>query len=432
MIFSKIIFEFAEKVVMVNALLIIKEDKMSNLKISERALNAAASPIRKLVPLADQAKAKGIKVYHLNIGQPDFKVPQEIKAELQKLVSNLEIIPYSNSRGEKPLREAWIKYYGQNGMEIVDDDLLVTAGGSEAILLVLASLFNPGEEYLVFEPFYANYIGFGNLVSVGLSAVELKAENGYHLPSDEEILAKINSKTKAIFFTNPNNPTGTVFEEAELRRILKIARENNLFIIADETYRGLTFEGKKSVSFLQIADAEDKERIVVVDSLSKRFNICGARLGVIVSKNKEVMDAIFKFTQTRLSVATLEQLMVAPLLNHGEKYVNYVAGEYEKRRNAFLKKLEELLGIKIHYPEGAFYTMLSLPIANTEDFSKWLLTDFNHNGETVMVAPGSGFYATEGKGLDEVRVAYVLNEKELEKAAELLAIAVKEYQALGK
>jgi len=398
--------------------------------ISRRGESVPASPIRKLVPLAEKAKAKGTKVYHLNIGQPDFEIPVEIKDELKELSSSLKILPYANSSGEKELLDAWVKYYKSVGIEIEKDHVLVTSGGSEAIILAAASIFDPGDEFIVFEPFYANYLGFGELLSVGIIPVSLDTRNNYRLPSKEEIISKITPQTKAVFFTNPNNPSGTVFTKNELRTVLNIAKEHGLFIVADETYRGICFDGKKSLSFLQIATEEEKDLIIVVDSVSKRLNICGARIGCIVSTNKVLMEAVGCFGQARLAVATLEQKMIAPFLGNCLDYIESLAVKYEARRNTFLNELQKGLGQDIHYPEGAFYTMIKLPFDNGEDFSKWLLTDFQDNGETVMVAPGSGFYCTEGKGRDEIRVAFVLNEKDLKRAAQLLSKAVIAFEKL--
>ncbi|MGH7245967.1 MAG: pyridoxal phosphate-dependent aminotransferase [Candidatus Levyibacteriota bacterium] len=401
-------------------------------KISHRGVHAPPSPVRKLVPHADKAKEKGKKVYHLNIGDPDFLLPDEIKKELEMLVKNLTQIPYSNARGEKKLITAWEEYYKQVGVSLTYDDIIVTTGGSEALILAAAAIFHPEDKFLVFEPFYANYSGFANLVSAKVVPVSLSEDNGFHLPSDEEIEKKIDMDTKAIFFTNPNNPTGTVFTKEEVRRVLDIANKHNLFIVADETYRGICFEGKKSVSVLELANEHEAQRIILTDSVSKRLNVCGARIGVLISKNKEVMDAVFRFAQARLSVGYLEQLMIAPMLSHCLPYVAELAEKYESRRNVFLDTIEKKLDIKIHRPEGAFYTMVPLPVDDTEEFAKWLLTDFSDNNETVMVAPGPGFYATAGKGKNEIRVAYVLNEKDLQRAAELIALGVEQYNKIKK
>lgn len=399
------------------------------IEVSSRAKAAPPSAVRKLVPFADAAKKKGIKVYHINIGDPDFEAPEEIQLSLRNIAVDTKRIPYANSKGLKPTIEAWQKYYQDVGISLAEEDIIVTNGGSEALLLVCAITMDPGDEYIVFEPFYTNYRSYGNLLNCTIVPIQLDPTTGYHLPSDEEIIAKITPKTKAIFFTNPNNPTGTVFTRDEVARIVHLAAKHNVFLVSDETYRGMCFDGKTMVSVLDVATEEEKQHIIIVDSVSKRLNACGARVGVIVSKNKEVMDAAFRFAQGRLSVAYIEQEIVTPILKNSLSYLHWLTAQYEKRRNAFLTKLEEELQIKIHHPEGAFYTMVQLPVDDTDKFAQWLLTDFSDNNETVMVAPGAGFYATPGKGTNEVRVAYVLNEKDLERAAELLALAVKQYNS---
>lgn len=396
-------------------------------RIAKRGREAPASPIRRLIPFSDTAKKKGIKVYHLNIGDPDFEVPTTIAKTLQKIAKKFVSLPYSNSKGDKDMIASWVKYYQDIGIKLTQENVVVTSGGSEGLILTAAVIFDPGDEYLVFEPFYANYKGFSNLVSAKITAVPLSKTNGYHLPSDQDIVRSITRKTKAIFFTNPNNPTGTVFSKQEVQRVLDIAKKYNLWIVSDETYFGMTFNGQKSVSMLHLAKGKDKDRVIIVDSLSKKLNVCGARIGAVISTNLEVMDAIYRSAQARLSVATLEQQMVTPMLSNCLPYVKQIAKKYEKRRDVFLSTLEKTLGIKIHWPEGAFYTIIKLPVKNTEEFAKWLLTDFSDKKETVMVAPAGGFYVTPRKGLDEIRVAYVLNEKALKRAAELLGLAVKKY-----
>jgi len=396
-------------------------------KLSQRLLNAPSSPIRKLVPYANEAKKRGVKVYHLNIGDPDFLLPRQIKNSLKQLAAITEALPYAPSNGLPEILEGWQKYYQDLKINLNLNEIMVTCGGSEALSLAIAATCDPGEEILVFEPFYANYLGLASLLTVEVVAVELEPQNNYHLPKIGKITAKISPKTKAILLTNPNNPTGTVFEKEELENILAIARKYHLFVIADETYRGLCFEGKKSFSLLEIANEEEKQLIIIIDSLSKRFNICGARIGALISKNEGLMAGLMRFAQTRLSVATLEQKLVVPMLKNCLSYIEGLAKKYQNRRDVFLTTLEKELGIKISRPEGAFYSMIKLPIKNTDDFAKWLLTDFEVNRETVMVAPGSGFYVTPNKGKGEIRVAYVLREKYLVRAANILALGIKQY-----
>ena len=396
--------------------------------ISQRAALAPPSPIRKLVPLAESAKKRGIKVYHLNIGQPDFKIPPKIQKELEKAAS-LDYLPYASSLGITENILAWKKYYGKVGVSLETGEIIVTTGGSEALLLSMAAVSDPGDEILTFEPFYANYLGFANLLSAKIVPVPLNPSSGYHLPERKIIEGKISKRMKAILVTNPNNPTGTVFSKKELLLILEIAGKYNLFIIADETYRGICFDGKRCYSFLEICKKADRQRIITTDSVSKRLNICGARIGAIICKNRGILAALNAFCQARLSSPTIEQLIVSSAI-YDLSYVKYLSLEYKKRRDAFIKTLEFELAIKIHSPEGAFYTMVKLPISDTDHFAAWMLSSFSYQKQTVMVAPGSGFYATDGMGKDEIRVAYVLNEKEMTAAAKILARGVREYREI--
>lgn len=399
------------------------------LTLAKRGQSAPASPIRALVPLSDAAKKRGIHIYHLNIGDPDFPLPDKISESLQMLSKDIKRIPYPAFRGQQGLISAWKTYFNTIGVKIPleNDDMIITAGASDAMVLATAVITDPGDEILVFEPYYAPYFTYGQFMSVKLTPVALDKKNNYHLPSKKDIVAKITSKTKAIFFTNPNNPTGTVFTRSEMQLILDIAKEHNLFVVSDETYRGMVFERKESLSLLHLAKDDDLERIIVTDSLSKRLNVCGARMGIVLSKNKEFIDAAFRFTQGRPYAAYIEQEIVTDMLADCSEYVTWLSEEYQKRRDAFIDTLEPLLGQPLQRPEGAFYTMLQLPIDNATKFARWLLTDFEEEKETVMVSPGEGFYATPGKGSNEVRIAYVLNEKDLKKAAVLLAKAVKIY-----
>jgi aspartate aminotransferase len=405
------------------------KQKTNLLTISKRGMSAPASPIRKLIPFAIDAKKKGRHIYHLNIGDPDFPLPDKVKKSLQKLGKTITRLPYPEFRGQRSLIDAWKKYYSdiQIPYEINDEDLLVTAGASDALLLTAATLTDPEDEILVFEPFFAPYLTYASFISIKLVPVQLNSSNGYHLPNKKEIVKKISPKTKAILFTNPNNPTGTVFAQEEMEIILKIAREYNLFIICDETYRGMVFDNKKNKSMLHVAKKEDLPHIVIGDSLSKRLNVCGARMGVVISKNREFMEAAFRFIQGRPYPSYIEEQIVAPMLTNCLEYIAELTKKYQKRRDVFIDALEQNLKIKIHKPEGAFYIQIKLPIKDTDEFAKWLLTDFHDKNETVMVSPGAGFYATPGLGKDEIRVAYVLNEHDLQRAAELLAQALLEY-----
>lgn len=400
-------------------------------KISKRGQLAPFSPIRKLTPYADKAKKDGVKIYHLNIGQPDFKIPSEMGKKLQKICST-DYLPYAPSQGLTELVESWKNYFSRINIDVGCQDIVITSGGSEALILVACAICDPKDEILVFEPFYANYNGFANIASAKIVPVALDVKNGYHLPADSLIESKISIKTRAIFFTNPNNPTGTVFRKEEVSRLLKIAEKHDLFLVCDQAYHGIAFDNVKTYSAFELAKKTDRQRIVIIDSLSKRLNVCGARIGAIISTNQDVMSAINRFAQERLSVATLEQQMVVSALDNCDNYIQKITAEYQKRRNAFIGALEKELDKKIHYPEGAFYTMVQLPVKNAEDFAKWLLEKFRFENQTVMVAPGPGFYASKNSGTNEIRVAYVLNEANLVKAAKILARAVKEYQKIKK
>ncbi len=404
------------------------------LSISQRGLHAPASPIRSLVPLANAAIKRGIYVYHLNIGDPDFTIPLPIQQALKTIAKTTKRIPYPAFRGQQILLDAWKSYFTQIGLPVnlEDEDMVVTAGASDAIVLAASVATDPGDDILMFEPYYAPYITYGHFLSIHVNAVTLQAEYNFHLPPREEIVKKITTKTKAIFFINPNNPTGTVFTKEELELILSIAREYNLFIVSDETYRGMVFDNRKNLSFLHVAKKEDLDRIIIVDSLSKRLNVCGARMGLVMSKNRAFIDAAFRFTQARPYPAYIEQEIVAPMLADSLDYGKWLTQQYQKRRDAFIEAFEKTVKIAIHKPEGAFYTLLPLPILDATDFSKWLLTDFSDNNETVMVTPAEGFYKTKGKGRNEVRVAYVLEEKKLIHAAQLLAKALKLYKKTHK
>lgn len=398
---------------------------MKKLSISKRGKGAPASPIRKLVPFADEAQKAGVKVYHLNIGQPDIKVPESVAKRIANC--KLDYLPYDNSCGMAQFLDAWLDYYHRNQIDFKRENILITTGGSEALGFAFAAICDPEDEILVFEPFYANYAGFASYLGVKVVPVILEAENGYHLPDRKVIEKEITARTRAILFTNPNNPTGTVFTEEEIELILKIAEKHGLFVISDEAYFGIEFGNVKSQSIFNIAKRSQWDRIILADSVSKRFNACGTRIGILATTNAEVMSVAVRYAQARLSVGTLDQWILLDALKDSAGYVKGLAKEYEKRRDAFIDTFEQESGIKVHRPEGAFYTFIKLPIKDSDAFAKWLLTDFRLNNETVMVAPGSGFYMTEGKGLDEIRVAYVLEPAELKKAAIILAKAIKEY-----
>lgn len=392
-------------------------------KISKRALAMPASPLRKLVGVAEERKKQGIKVYHLNIGQPDIKTPEIYFNTLKKFAENP--VAYAPSTGRLEINFAWQKYFSTVGINLAVNEIITTSGGSEGLILAMCAVADPGDEILAFEPFYTNYNGFGAIGGISVKAVTLNIKNNFHLPPDKEIEKKITKKTKAIIFTNPSNPTGTVYTKTELKRIVKIAKKHNLFIIADETYREFSFTGEKCYSLMRFPEA--KERVILVDSASKRFNVCGARIGCVASNNMEIMQAILKFCMARLSVSTIEQLALVPILSNSKKYIEPVVKEYEKRRDVVYKGLQQIKGAVFAKPEGAFYVIVGLPIKSSEHFAKWLIEEFDYKGETVLLAPAPGFYATKGLGTNEVRIAYVLKSQDLKRALFIVKKALEVY-----
>lgn len=393
------------------------------MKFSQRAYQMPESPIRKLVPFAEVAKKKGIKVYHLNIGDPDIKTPKEMIDSLKKFPH--DIIRYSHSQGEKIFLEALVSYYHNLGFtDLTIDNIIATMGGSEAIFWTMLAICEPNDEIIVFEPFYANYAGFAQMAGVKLIPVTTTINNGFHLPPKEKILAKITPKTRAILISNPSNPTGTIYTQNELKILWDIAKRFRLFLLCDEVYREFAYDGKKSYSLLNFRG----DNLIVLDSLSKRYSLCGARLGCIVSRNRELIQLVLKFGQARLSAGFIDQVMAAKLVDLPKNYFDKTRDEYEKRRNTVCDGLAKIPGVVCQKPEGSFYLIVKLPVADAENFAKWLLTDFNDEGETVMVAPAAGFYATKGLGKDEVRIAYVINQKDLKRSMEILKKALEKYE----
>jgi aspartate aminotransferase len=394
------------------------------MKLSTRIQKMQESPVRKLVPIATKAKKQGKKVYHLNIGQPDIPTPKVFMDAINKYDTN--VIKYSFSQGEPTLINAIREYFQRDNIVFDEDEVLITNGGSEAVTFSTIAVCDPGDEILVPEPFYTNYNGFTGEVNAKIIPITTKAENGFHLPSKDEIVQSITPKTKAILFSNPGNPTGTILTQKEMEMIAEIAIENDLFIISDEVYRGMAFDGLVGKSMGSIQGIED--RLIIIESVSKRYSACGARIGAIVSKNKNLMKNILKLCQARLCVATLEQIGAAALYELPESYTTSVKDEYEKRRDIVYDTLQTIPGIVCEKPTGAFYVVVKLPIDDAEKFIIWMLESFDDNKETIMMAPAEGFYATEGLGKDEVRIAYVLNTKDMKRAMEILKIALKKYQ----
>ncbi|MEY8768013.1 pyridoxal phosphate-dependent aminotransferase [Francisella philomiragia] len=393
------------------------------MQLSRRVKAMQASPVRKLVPYSIAAQKQGKKVYHLNIGQPDIKTPSEFMDAIRAF--DEETIAYSVANGEPSLIKAISKYYKRFGMDFAEDEILITNGGSEALIFAAIAVCNAGEEILVPEPFYTNYNGFTTAVDVSIRPITTKAEEGFHLPSKEEILACVTDKTRAIMISNPGNPTGVVYSKEELETLAEVAKEKDLFIISDEVYREFTYDGLTCTSFGNIKGVED--RVIIVDSVSKRYSACGARIGSLCTKNKEFIKEVTKLCQTRLCVPTLEQIGAAALYEVSEDYLKEVNTEYQKRRDITFEALSKMDNVVCEKPTGAFYVIAKLPIDDAEKFALWLLTDFEDNKETVMVSPAGDFYATKGLGKDEIRIAYILEEKALKRALELLDKAIKAY-----
>jgi aspartate aminotransferase len=398
---------------------------LSQVTISRRALSIQASPIRKLAPLAEAAKQKGTHVYHLNIGQPDIPTPGNFWSEVRERVP--EVLAYGPSQGIPQLREAICTYYARSGIILEPDQVMITTGGSEAVLFAMLATCDPGDRIVCFEPFYTNYNGFATMAGVELVPVTLSVENGFHLPDAGAIEEKIDDRTRALLICSPNNPTGTVLTPGELDVLASIVTERGLFLIADEVYRDFTFDGRTHKSILEIPGIED--RAIVTDSISKRFSSCGARLGDIITRNAQLMTHLVRFGQARLCPPTLSQYGAAHMYNHLKAdYFSQVSGEYQKRRDVLMEEIAFAPGVFLLEPEGAFYATLRIPVDDADRFAAWMLTDFSHNGATTMVAPAAGFYATEGLGRDEIRIAFVLEENSMRSALEILRMGLSKYR----
>ena len=396
------------------------------MRYSERITTMQSSPIRKLAPIASSAKAKGIKIYHLNIGQPDIKTPKVFFEAVKNF--NNEVLEYAVSPGLPELISSLQQYYTTYNMDFESDEILVTNGGSEALLFALMATCDPKDNILVPEPFYSNYNGFSQSINVNITPITTKAEEGFHLPSKEKIQSLITSKTRAILISNPGNPTGTVYTKKELYMISEIAKENDLWIISDEVYREFVYDGLEYTSFGNIKEVED--RVIIIDSVSKIYSACGARIGSIASKDKTLIAEILKLCQGRLCVSALDQVGSVELYNTPSSYFTEVNNEYKNRRDVLYNELIKVKGVICKKPAGAFYIVAKLPIENAEDFVIWMLTDFNKDGETVMACPAEDFYATPGLGRDEIRLAYVLKEDDLHKAVIILKEGLEKYLEL--
>ncbi|WP_417370405.1 pyridoxal phosphate-dependent aminotransferase [Gelidibacter japonicus] len=392
-------------------------------KISKKGQMMPSSPIRKLVPYAEQAYKDGKTVYHLNIGQPDIKTP-EIALDAVR-VHSLDILAYTRSEGSEEYRKKIAQYYAKNNINVDHSDIIVTTGGSEALLFAFGSVMDSDDEIIIPEPFYANYNGFSTASDVKVVPVISKIDDNFALPPIEEFERLITDKTKAILICNPGNPTGYLYSKEEIKQLAAIVKKHDLFLIADEVYREFVYDGNEFYSIMQEEGLED--HAIIIDSVSKRYSMCGARIGYLVSKNKEVISTALKFAQARLSPPTLAQIASEAALDTPQSYFDDVIKEYSKRRNILIRELKKIDGLKVAEPKGAFYCIVELPVKSADHFAQWLLESYEHHKETVMVAPAAGFYSTPNVGLNQIRIAYVLNEESLIKAVSILKEALKVY-----
>ena len=391
--------------------------------ISEKGKHMPASPIRKLVPYAEEAKKKGRKVYHLNIGQPDIHTPEAMMDALRTL--DMKVVEYSHSAGIESYRKKLAEYYRRLGLEIDHTQLMVTTGGSEAILFTLMTCLNPGDEVIIPEPMYANYIGFAVTAGVKVVPVTATIENGFALPPVEQFEKRIGKNTRAIMICNPNNPTGYLYSREEIIQLRDLVKKHDLYLMVDEVYREFCYDGKEHFSALRLEGVD--EHLVVVDSVSKRYSACGIRIGSILTRNREILSTALKFAQARLSPPTLGQIAAEAAVDTPRAYFDEVYNEYIERRNFMVEALNKMQGVKCPMPMGAFYTVVHLPVDDADSFAKWLLSDFEYGNQTVMIAPGSGFYITPGLGRQQARIAYVLKIDDLTKAMRCLEQALKVY-----
>tara|TARA_R110002096_G_scaffold7925_3_gene33820 strand:+ start:131 stop:1321 length:1191 start_codon:yes stop_codon:yes gene_type:complete len=392
--------------------------------ISKKGNQMPESPIRKLVPYAEDAKKRGVKVYHLNIGQPDIKTPQVALDAVKN--NNIETLSYARSEGSEEYRVKLSKYYKNNNINVTEDNIIVTTGGSEALFFTMGSIADADDEIIIPEPFYANYNGFATASGVTVVPVISNIDDNFALPKIEDFEKLITKKTKAILICNPGNPTGYLYSKEEIQKLKEIVLKHDLFLIADEVYREFAYDGLEHTSVLSLEGLE--QNAIIVDSVSKRYSMCGARIGCIVSKNKDFIKTAVKFAQARLSPPTYALIASEAALETPQSYFDDVKAEYVERRNTLIAELEKIEGVKVAKPKGAFYCVAQLPVKDTDAFAQWLLEDFNLNNETVMVAPASGFYSTPGEGKNQIRMAYVLNKKDLIKSVEILKEALKVYK----
>lgn len=392
------------------------------LKISNRGVEMPASPIRKLVPFAEAAKKRGTKVYHLNIGQPDIETPQVCLDAVKN--TNIHVLEYSHSAGNESYRKKLVEYYAKNNIHVSPDEIIVTTGGSEAILFGFMACLDSGDEVIIPQPFYANYNGFAIQADVVVKPIDSFIENGFALPAIEEFEKAITPKTKAIVLCNPNNPTGYLYSTEELEILKQIVIKHDLFLFADEAYREFCYEGTHT-SAMQLEGAE--QHVILMDTISKRYSACGGRIGAFITKNKTVLEAAMKFAQARLSPPFYAQVLGEAAVDLPDDYFDNTKAEYKLRRDTIVKRLNDMQGVFCPNPGGAFYAMARLPIDDCDKFCQWLLESFSHDGHTVMLAPATGFYSTAGMGTNEVRLAYVLNVTAINKAMDCLEEALKVY-----
>lgn len=393
-------------------------------KISLRGVSMPPSPIRKLVPYATEAKKRGIKVIHLNIGQPDIETPEVVRNAVKNF--DYKVLSYLNSEGSEKYRIKLTEYYKGVGAHITPSEIIETTGGSEALLFGFMATMDAGDEVIIPEPFYANYNGFATAGDIKVVPIPSSIEDGFALPPIEEFEKKITTKTKAILICNPNNPTGYLYSKEELEKLKEIVLKHDLFLFADEVYREFVYDGKKHTSILSLSGLDNHG--IVIDSISKRYSACGARLGALITKNTEVLSAVLKFAQARLSSPTYSEVAAEAALETPSDYFIKVNEEYVARRNLLVELLNKIDGVFCPTPGGAFYVIARLPIDDSDKFCQWMLERFEYNGSTVMMAPASGFYATKGMGKNEVRIAYVLDQKEIREAAECLEKGLEAYQ----
>ena len=394
-------------------------------KISNRGIQMPSSPIRKLVPFAEQAKSEGAHVYHLNIGQPDIKTPEIALAAVKN--NNISILAYSRSEGSDQYRSKLADYYKANQIEVEANDIIVTTGGSEALQFVLGSIMDQEDEIIIPEPFYANYNGFSTAQGINVIPVVSKIENNFALPPISEFEKLITAKTKAVLICNPGNPTGYLYSKEEINQLEQLVIKHDLFLISDEVYREFCYDGYTHNSIMTKQSLRD--HAIMIDSVSKRYSMCGARIGCLVTKNKNVYNTALKFAQARLSPPTYAQIASEAALSTPDSYFQKVINEYSNRRNILIEELQKIDGVKVATPRGAFYCIVELPITNADDFAQWLLEKFRVNNETIMIAPAAGFYATEGLGKNQVRIAYVLKKAELISSVNILKEGLKVYNS---